>query len=312
MKSENKNPKKKTIDKNVELAIQKVNESRVPATKDPLKYYLAEINKYPVLTEKEERALVKKVHEDADIDAARTLVNSHLRLVVKIAMQYRSAYHNVLDLIQEGNVGLLHALKNYNPEKGARLAHYATWWIKSYVLKFILDNFRLIRIGTTKEQKKLFYNLMKEKEKMEQQGFKADSKSLAEKFDTTEEEIDEMTKRLTQPELALEAPVSSEHEVLLKDFLPIDEELIEEQLGQAEARNILTTKLDEFSEQLNERELKIFRERLLAELPRTLQEIANEYGITKERVRQIESNILDRIRGFFKEKGVDVDLSPGA
>jgi RNA polymerase sigma-32 factor len=277
---------------------------------DPLQRYLQEVQTYPVLSLEEERELAHKYHEFGDIEAAKKLVVTHLRLVVKIAMEYRGAYQNILDLIQEGNIGLLKAVKHYETEKGARLAHYATWWIKSYILKYILDNFRLIKIGTTKTQRKLFYNLMQEKQKIEAMGYSATPEVLSKRLGVEEKDIVEMHKRLTQPEYALEAPAGARgegHEAILQDFIADDTISIDEKIAQDQTKDILNEKLTEFSETLNERELKIFKDRLLAELPVTLQEIADEYGITKERVRQIEERIIARLKTFFKEKGVEVE-----
>src|SRR3989338_3301771 len=200
------------------MAKRATTSQRSLTTVDPLSRYLQEVGKYPLLTAEEERKLAIAYREKGDKEAARKLVSSHLRLVVKIAMEYRSAYANVLDLIQEGSVGLLHAVKKFDPEKGARLAHYASLWIRSYILKFILDNFRLIKIGTTKDQKKLFYNLMREKRNIEAMGMTPDKHLLSERLDVSEAAVEEMGQRLTQPEYALEAPVGS-GEAILKDFI---------------------------------------------------------------------------------------------
>ena len=277
---------------------------------DPLKRYLQEVKSYPMLSAEDELELARRLHEKGDIEAAKKLVTTHLRLVVRIAMEYRSAYHNVLDLIQEGNIGLLQAVKHFEPDKGARLAHYASWWIKSYILKYILDNFRLIKIGTTKAQRKLFYNLMQEKEKIEAMGYKATPEVLSKNLGVEKGEVEEMQRRLTQPEYALEAPAGAKggsHESILQDFIADDQVPADEKLAAAQTQDILKEKLDEFAKGLNGRELKIFRDRLLAELPVTLQDIADEYGITKERVRQIEERIIARLKTFFKEKGVEVE-----
>jgi RNA polymerase sigma-32 factor len=269
---------------------------------DPLRAYLLEVRKYPVLSENEERELALKFHNSGDVEAARKLVVAHLRLVVKIAMEYRSAYHNVLDLIGEGNVGLMHAVKKYDLTKGSRLGYYATWWIRSYILKYILDNFRLIKIGTTKNQRKLFFNLMQEKHKIEQMGYYADSRLLANKLGVDVQEIEEMTNRLEQPELALEAPVSSEaRSGVLEDFIADDDIPIDEKISNHEISNIFKTRLEEFSKKLKPRDLKILKERIMAETPLTLQEIADEYGISKERSRQIEARLLDKLKDCFKD-----------
>lgn len=285
--------------------------SRDIAVIDPLQRYMQEVHNYPILTFEEECELAKQFHEYGDIEAAKKLVVAHLRLVAKIAMEYRSAYHNVLDLIQEGNIGLLQAVKHFNPDKGARLGTYAAWWIRSYVLKFILDNFRLIKIGTTKTQKKLFYNLMREKQKIESMGYYASPAELSKQLGVGEAAIIEMQNRLTSPELALQAPVrghDGEGEAILQDFLPIEEKPVDEQIEDAEEKDILKRKFDEFAHGLNEREQKIFRDRLLSELPLTLQQIADEYGITKERVRQIEERLISRLKNFFKDSGVELGV----
>ncbi len=278
------------------------------AVLDPLAKYLQEVAIYPFLSAEEERKLALAWRNKGDVEAARKLVTAHLRLAVKIAMEYRHAYFNVLDLIQEGNVGLMHAVKKFDPDKGARFSTYASWWIKSFILKYILDNFRLIKIGTTKDQKKLFYNLMKEKQKIESQGFKADSKALAKSLKVSEKAVEEMTKRLTQPEYALEGPAGAHSEALLQDFIPVEGQAVDEAIAAKETRNILESKLGEFAAQLNSRELKIFEQRLMADLPITLQEIGDEYSISKERVRQIETRILNKLREFFKEKGIKAEM----
>ena len=290
------------------MPTKKLKKSQAVISVDPLSKYLQEVSQYPFLTLEEEQKLAKDWHEHGDVEAARKLVVAHLRLVVKIAMEYRKAYYNALDLIQEGNVGLMHAVKKYDPGKGARFSYYAAWWIRSFILKYILENFRLIKIGTTKEQKKLFYNLMREKQKMENLGFKADKHLLAQKLQVSEEAIDEMTQRLTQPEYALEAPVGSNTEAILSDFIPLDQEPVDEQIAHKETQDLLKTKLKEFTEKLNDREKEIFTQRLMADLPITLQEIANEYGISKERVRQIEERILKKLKEFFKEEQIDAEM----
>ncbi len=288
--------------------IMKDADSGAIAVLDPLQRYLQEVHAYPMLSAEEETALARKYHDDHDVEAARQLVTSHLRLVVRIAMEYRSAYHNILDLIQEGTVGLLHAVKNFDPSKGARLATYAAWWIRSLILKFILDNFRLIKLGTTKNQRKLFYNLMREKQRIEAMGYYATPELLSKTLKVPEDQVVDMERRLTQPEYALQAPVAHHKdggEALLQDFLAIDQEPADRTMEKVEEQDILREKLREFAGKLSDREKRIFHDRLLAELPTTLQDIADEYGITKERVRQIEAKLLIRIKEFLKASGID-------
>ncbi len=273
-----------------------------------LSRYMQQVSQYPILTDEEERELVERVRLYRDREAARKLVTSHLRLVVKIAMEYRTAFQNILDLIQEGNIGLLRAVQNFNPNKGARLAYYASLWIRSYILKYLLDNFRLIKIGTTQAQRKLFFNLIKEKEKLELMGINPNARLLAERLDVKEEEVNEMGQRLLQSELSIDAPVGGEAEGPLHvDFLKSSDPPADEKISDREFKDVLIQKLDEFSKLLNGRELKIFQERLVAEMPKTLQEIADEHGITRERVRQIEERIKMRLKKYFEESGVQVE-----
>jgi RNA polymerase sigma-32 factor len=274
---------------------------------DPLSRYMKAVSQYPLLSDEEEKALVERVQKHRDVEAARKLVTSHLRLVVKIAMEYRSAYQNVLDLIQEGSVGLLRAVKSYDPAKGARLAYYAGWWIRSYILKYILDNFRLIKLGTTQAQRKLFFNLMKEKEKLELMGFAPDAKVIAERLSVKPEEVREMDQRLSQSELSIDTPVGEDSGALHVDFLKDPSPPADEKISDREFKDVLMEKLAHFSKKLGSREIKIFQERLMAEMPKTLQEIADEYGITRERVRQIEERIKEKLKKYFEEIGFRVD-----
>jgi len=284
-----------------------VSSSRGLEPVDPLKLYVQELSRYPFLTPKEERELALKFRETGDREAARKLVTSHLRLVVKIASEYRTAYGNLLDLIQEGNLGLMRAVKNFDPDKGARLSHYAGWWIRSFILKHILDNFRLIKIGTTQAQRRIFFNLMKEKERLEKQGFTAGVKELAAAMDVKPEEVEEMQMRLGRGDLSLDAQIHEDDDKRHIDLLEAETSPIEESLDQAAFKDTLDQKLKAFATGLNEREAKIFHERLLSEMPRTLQGIADEYGISRERARQIEERIKEKLKAFFEKEGVQVE-----
>lgn len=273
---------------------------------DPLRQFLAEVQRYPLLTDQEERDLALQYRATGDVEAARRLVTSHLRLVVKIAMEYRSAYFNLLDLIQEGNVGLMIAVKKFDPDKGARLSYYATWWIRSYILKYILENFRLIKIGTTKAQRRLFYRLVQEKRRIEMMGFEANAQLIAGRLGVTARDVDEMTQRIGHSELSLDAPIGHESKsASLSDFIADNDVPIDEKLAQHELRDVFKEKLEEFIKLLKPRDLKIFEERLMSEIPRTLQDIADEYGISKERARQLEARIIERLREYLRRTGVE-------
>jgi RNA polymerase sigma-32 factor len=272
--------------------------------KDPLTQYIKEITKHKLLTIEEEKKLVKQLHETGDIEAAKKLVMANLRLVVKISMEYKTAYKNVMDLIQEGNLGLMKAVSKYNPEKGAKLSYYASWWIKSYVLKFILDNFRLIKIGTTADQKKLFYNLMREKERLQNQGIEPSVSLISENLGVSEKSVKEMDLRLSSAggEVSIDQRFGDEGSGgSFADFLPSDEAPIDDSLGHLESLDILQDNLHDFIGELKERDKYIFKKRLLSEVPPSLQSIADEYGVSRERIRQIEERLLNKLKVYMSD-----------
>jgi len=273
-------------------------------SKDPLYHYIQEISKYKLLSKEEEEDLIQKLTETGDIDVAKKLVMANLRLVVKIAMEYRSAYKNVMDLIQEGNMGLMKAVSKYNPDKGAKLSYYASWWIKSYILKFILDNFRLIKIGTTAEQKKLFYNLMREKERLQNQGIEPEVKLLSENLGVSEKVVEEMDLRLSSKgaELSIDTPVGDASNAgTISDFIESDEDLLEDSLAHKQGLEILEKQLEKFIADLKPRDKEIFKKRLLSEVPPSLQSIADDYGVSRERIRQIEARLLEKLKVYMSD-----------
>ena len=273
-------------------------------TTDNLQRYMREVSRYKLLSLEEEQELVAQLQETGDIEVAKKLVAANLRLVVKIAMEYRSAYKNVMDLIQEGNIGLMKAVSKYNPEKGAKLSYYASWWIKSYILKFILDNFRLVKIGTTAEQKKLFYNLMREKEKLQNQGIEPEVKLLSENLGVSEKAVREMDLRLGSygQEMSIDTPAgSSEGSSTIEDFLENDQPGIEENLGHLQSLALLEENLGDFVKDLKPRDKEIFKKRLLSEVPPSLQSIADDYGVSRERIRQIEARLLEKLKVYMSD-----------
>jgi len=209
-----------------------------------------------------------------------------------------------MDLIQEGNVGLMKAVSKYDPAKGARLGYYASWWIRSYILKYLLDNFRLVRVGTTQAQKKLFFHLMREKERLEAQGILAAPKLLAEKIGVKEKDVTEMEHRLGSAggEVSLDSPMSGEegNRGTFVDLLEDTREGADEGIAHNQLLGLLKQRLPEFEKTLKDKERKILKERLLAEEPKTLQEIGDLYGLTRERARQIEAEVLSKLREFLK------------
>lgn len=285
----------------------------VPVSRDPFQQYMSEVSRYPVLTPEEEEKVTHHYKQYQDKKSAQLLVLSNLRLVVKIAMEYRSAYHNLMDLIQEGNLGLMRAVEKYDVEKNVRFSSYAVWWVKAYILKFILDNFRLVKVGTTQAQKKLFFNLMREKDRMEKLGFMPTTKLLAEKIGVKEREVNQMEVRMGSREMELDAPRANyDGGSRNMDFVTgSNGRDVEEAIEHGELKDILLKNLDAFTGTLNEKERQIFFDRLFAEIPKTLQEIADQYKITRERIRQIEDRTIKKMRHFFSEKGITVDIHTG-
>lgn len=280
----------------------------LPARLDPLKAYIREISRYRLLSLDEEKELSRRMLEEGDVAAAKQLVTANLRLVVKIAMEYRSAHGNVMDLIQEGNIGLMKAVSKFDPARGAKLSYYASWWIRSYILKFILDNFRLVKIGTTQAQKKLFYQLMKEKSRLDALGLDAGPKLLADRLNVKEKEVVEMSQRLSSAgsELSLDRPMGEEGGeggpvTRFQDMLVDPQGMPDDRLAFEELVSRLHDVLPQFEKGLKEKEKSVFSERLMAEEPKTLQEIADKYGLTRERARQIEVRVLEKLREFYLE-----------
>jgi len=268
---------------------------------DPLQRYLAEISQYDLLKREQEIELGKKVQEDDDPEAAYTLVTSNLRLVVKIALEFQRVWmQNLLDLIQEGNIGLMQAVKKFDPYKNVKFSYYASFWIKAYILKFIMDNWRLVKIGTTQGQRKLFFRLKKEKQKLIEEGFDPKPKLLSERLGVSEREIVDMDQRLDSWDLSLDAPVKNDSDTERIEFLKTDTDSIEDQVAKKEMETILHEKIKEFKKGLTERELEIFNIRIFSDNPVTLQEIGDKYNISRERVRQVERNIIKKMKAYFK------------
>jgi RNA polymerase sigma-32 factor len=276
-----------------------VDERHLPAQLHPLDRYLAEIRRYPLLEADEEKALAIRYREKGDLEAAYRLVVSNLRLVVKIALEYYNSWMmNLLDLIQEGNIGLMLAVKKFDPYRGVRLPYYASFWIRAYILRFIMENWRLVKVGTTEAQRKLFFNLGKEKERLEALGFTPGTRLLAHRLSVRESDVVEMDQRLSAREMSLDAPVDHESRDSLGDLIPTEEAYLDERIANRELRNLFTEKIEAFRKTLRGRDLDIFENRILAPIPATLHEIGNKYGISHERVRQIEKNILKHFKGF--------------
>jgi len=283
-------------------AIQTTDRALVPF--DPLQIYLMEVKHYDLISREEERELAIKIREKNDDTAAYKLVTANLRLVVKIAMDFHRYWtKNLLDLIQEGNLGLLQAVRKFDPYRGIKFSYYASFWIKAYILKFIMDNWKLVKIGTTQSQRKLFFNLAKERDKLIAQGFAPEPKLLAERLDVKEEEVVEMTQRLGGWEVSLSSPVGGDDSRESFDaFLPDPGVAIDEQISEDQSRKLLLKSLGEFRKTLSGKEADIFDNRIMAEKPLTLQDLGDKYHISRERIRQIQEKIIKNIKKWLKEK----------
>jgi len=275
---------------------------------DALGAYLREIHRYALLSQDGEKELAQRYFEQQDVDAAARLVTANLRLVVKIAFEYRRAYNNVMDLIQEGNIGLMQAVKKFDPYRGVKLSTYAAWWIRAYILRYLLNNWRLVKIGTTQAQRRLFFNLSKEKRRLEALGVDATPEKIAEGLQVTADEVIEMDRRLAAPEASLDAPARSsgsadgDRSASRLDLLSNEDVPTDEALALSQFNDELHVKVARFAETLTGREVDVFRNRLWADAPETLQEIGDRYGLTREGVRQIEKRILARLRKFLEQE----------
>jgi RNA polymerase sigma-32 factor len=275
-------------------------------SQDSLQRYLAEIRRYQLLSREEERELAIRYKESQDLDAAYRLVTANLRLVVMIAREYQQATRNLLDLVQEGNIGLMEAVKNFDPYRGIRFPSYAVWWIRAYIIRYLINNWRMVKLGTTQAQRKLFFNLQKEKDRLEAEGIYPRPKLIAQRLNVKESEVVEMEQRLSSRDLSVDAMMGDGEGTSLLDILPSKEQPAEEQVAEAEFRHQVSEKIREFGTTLKDKEAVIFETRLLAEKPATLQEIGDRYGISRERVRQIEERLKKKLRAYLEAELKDL------
>jgi RNA polymerase sigma-32 factor len=281
-------------------------EGSAVAPYDPLQRYLTEIRRYPLLSREEEHRLAVQYKEHQDLDAAYRLVTANLRLVVMIAREYQRAFKSLLDLVQEGNIGLMEAVKKFDPYRGIRFPSYAVWWIRAYIIRYMMNNWRMVKIGTTQAQRKLFFNLQKEKDRLEAEGFAAGPKLLAQRLDVKESEIIEMEQRLSARDLSVDAPANDGDETTMLDYLASKTRNTEDAVGDAETRELISRKVQEFGATLTGKDKVIFESRLMAEKPLTLQDIGDRYSISRERVRQIEERIKKKLKAYLLAESEDL------
>ncbi len=268
----------------------------------PLDAYLAEIRRFTPLSREAEHAAAVEFHTTKSPDAAYTLVSGSLWLVVKIARDYERVAKNVLDLIQEGNIGLMEAVRNFDPYRGVRFPSYAVWWIRAYIIRYIIANWRMVKIGTTQAQRKLFFNLKKESERLEREGIYPSTKLLADRLNVREGDVVEMSQRLSGSDMSFDAPLQEDKDSNLLSVIPSNSESAEEQLAKKQLRDTLANSVAEFELTLSSKEREIFRGRIMAEEKLTLQDLSDSLAISKERVRQIENKLRDKLKIFVSKR----------
>ena len=267
---------------------------------DPFAVYLQEVRKYPALTQEEEKELAIRYKETGDLESAYKLTTANLMLVIKIAMTFKREWQNLMDLVQEGNIGLMKAVKNFDPFRGVPLSAYATWWIKSYILKHILDNWRLVKVGTTNARRKLLFNLKKEKEKLEREGFDPTTKLLAERFGVDEAEIIDVSASIGAMDVSIDSPARPDSTMTPAQTLT-DGKSVEKNVELDQFRKILNQNIKKFKTDLGPNEIEILDNRILSEDPLSLQELGNRRGVTREAVRQAEQRLLKKFKIFIEE-----------
>jgi RNA polymerase sigma-32 factor len=269
----------------------------LPAVTTTLDIYIAEINRFPILSAEEEFKLAVRLKKFDDIEAAEKLIVSNLRFVVKIAHEYRNYGLKLADLIQEGNIGLMHAVKKFDPYKGYRLISYAVWWIRAYIQNYVIKTWSLVKIGTTQAQRKLFFKLNQAKKRLKGLSQKnPEFGEIAESLGVRESDIEEMDLRLSNRDLSLDSYISEDGESTHMDFLTYEGEDQEMSLIKKEEMDLVKRNIAGALANLNEKETYIIKNRVMTDNPKTLQEIGNKYNITRERARQIEKQALKKLR----------------
>lgn len=270
---------------------------------DPLQRYLAEIRHYPKLSREEEHTLAVRFREQGDQMAGYKLVLANLRLVAIMAREYQRNVQNILDLIQEGNIGLMEAVKQFDPYRGIRFPSYAVYWIRAYMLRFLINNLRLVKVGTTQAQRKLIFNLQKERERLEAEGFVPEAKLLAQRLNVKESEVLEMEQRLALPDISVDAPISGQEDALdLHGVLQNPAESAEDQVVRENFSNAVREAVERFKLTLDDKERMVVERRLFTEDPETLQDIADQFGLSRERIRQIESRLKERMKEYLSSE----------
>ncbi|ABA89621.1 RNA polymerase sigma-32 factor RpoH [Syntrophotalea carbinolica DSM 2380] len=273
-----------------------MNNLPLPVSSDNLSLYIAQIRAFELLTKEEEFRLTQDYHRNQNIEAAQQLICANLRFVVKIAHEYRGYGLKLLDIIQEGNIGLMKAVKKFDPDRGLRFITYAVWWIRAYIHNFIIRNWSLVKIGTTQAQKKLFFKLNQVRSAIQRMTGSEDTKAIARELNVRDDEVEDMARRMAGRDTSLDMRLVEGEDFTLLDSLADERESQEELLIKQQEKQITTSHIHGALQELNDRERRIVEERILQEEPRTLQALADDFGISRERVRQLEKNALEKIR----------------
>ena len=300
----------KKPDKNKKTKEKKRQGNLLPAHTTSLQRYMTEISNYPVLSREEEYELAMKYKNDGDLDAARKLVSSNLKFVVKVANEYKNYGLNTMDIIQEGNIGLMHAVKGFDPEKGYRIISYAVWWIRAYIQNYIIKSWSLVKVGTTQAQRKLFYKLRSTKNQLELGDgnlSSEDYKELADKLNVSNEAVIEMDKRMGGKDFSLDAEIKGDTDLSHMDFLADDDVNQEDLITKVEEDKRVKSGMGAALKVLKDRERFIIENRILTDKPLTLEKLGEKYNISRERVRQIETAALKKMKTVLKEKGISKD-----
>lgn len=285
------------------------------AAADPFRRYMAEVRRYPALDRDEEQELARRYRDHGDREALFRLVTANLLMVVRVAHSFRRAAQNLLDLVQEGNLGLLAAIDRFDPELGVRLPTYAAWWVRAYMVKFLLDNVRLVRVGTTNARRKLLRNLRQEKQRLEQMGIDAGPRLLAEHFGVSEQDVTDVQLALGSRDVSLDEPVGGDSDRRQGDLLEDHKARgVEETVAREQLQEIARAAIEAFRLGISEREREILDRRILNDDPETLAALGERFGITREAVRQAEGRLMARLKQFMKERlgeVGDVSISDG-
>ncbi|HWZ89809.1 MAG TPA: RNA polymerase factor sigma-32 [Polyangiaceae bacterium] len=269
---------------------------------DALQAYMREVQRHPLLSSDEEHKLAVEYTKTQGADVAARLITANLRLVVKIAYEYRRAYRNMMDLVQEGNIGLMQAVKRYDPYRGVKLSSYAAWWIRAYMLRFILNNWRLVKVGTTQAQRKLFFNLNKEKARLTAMGIEPSHAEIAKRLNVAESEVTEMDRRLARADASLDATVNEAdgRSTTRLELMPSGNATPDQIAEGTELSALLQNELETFRKTLSGKDVEIFDKRIVADEPLTLQELGDGFGVSRERVRQLEARLMGKLREHLR------------